>query len=77
MNIEVVSCHDHYLGFPSHIGQKKRRIFYHLVDKVAKKIGGWKEKYFSTRGKEILIKTMAQAVPTYAMSLFKILMGSW
>ena len=33
---------------------------------------GWKEKFISKTGREILIKTVAQAIPTYSMSLFKI-----
>ena len=33
---------------------------------------GWKEKFISKAGKEILIKTVAQAIPTYTMGIFKI-----
>ena len=33
---------------------------------------GWKEKFISKAGRDVLIKTMAQAIPTYAMSLFKL-----
>lgn len=33
---------------------------------------GWKEKHISKAGREVLIKTMAQAISTYSMSLFKI-----
>ena len=33
---------------------------------------GWKEKNISKAGREVLIKSMAQAIPTYSMSIFKI-----
>jgi len=33
---------------------------------------GWKEKFILKAGREILIKTVAQAIRTYSMSLFKL-----
>jgi hypothetical protein len=36
------------------------------------RINGWKEKTLSMGGKEILIKSIAQAVPVFAMMVFKI-----
>lgn len=41
--------------------------------KLRKKLAGWKKKMLSKVGNELLIKAVAQAIPTYTMSCFKIL----
>lgn len=45
-------------------------MFAYLKDRVWKRIPGWKEKLLSKAGKEVLIKVVAQAIPSYAMSCF-------
>ena len=62
--------HGKYLGLPFIIGKSKNQVFAEIREKVGKKLSGWKEKMPSMGGKEILIKAMAQAIPTYTMSCF-------
>ncbi|KAH9751062.1 putative reverse transcriptase/RNA-dependent DNA polymerase [Citrus sinensis] len=54
------------------IGRKKREFFHELKFKVLRKLSKWRGKVFSCGGKEILIKAAAQAVPSYAMSVFRL-----
>ena len=52
--------------------RNKRNTFNAVKEKLAKKLARWKEKLLSKARKEILIKAVAQAIPTYTMSCFKI-----
>uniref|UniRef100_A0A2N9I4S0 Reverse transcriptase zinc-binding domain-containing protein n=1 Tax=Fagus sylvatica TaxID=28930 RepID=A0A2N9I4S0_FAGSY len=61
-----------YLGLPPIIGRSKRKAFEDIKSRIGRKVGGWKEKLLSQAGKEILIKAVAQAIPTYAMSVFRL-----
>ena len=59
-----------YLGLPSVIGKSKKTIFGFLKDRLWKRIPSWKNRFLSRVGKEILIKLVAQAIPSYCMSTF-------
>ena len=61
-----------YLGLPMIGGKSKVNTFKDLREKITKRVLGWKEKYISKVEHEVLIKTIAQAIPTYSMSIFKI-----
>ena len=61
-----------YLGLPLIIGKSKVEIFTEIKERVERKLSGWKEKLLSMGGREILIKAVAQAIPTYTMSCFQI-----
>ncbi|KAL2933269.1 hypothetical protein RDABS01_016388 [Bienertia sinuspersici] len=72
LGVKEVEKHDRYLGLPTIIGRSKKAIFSCIKERIWKKLQGWKEKLLSKPGKEILIKAVAQAIPTYLMSIFKL-----
>lgn len=59
-----------YLELPSIIGRRKKAIFGFLKGKLWTKINHWSTKFLRKAGKEVLIITMAQSIPTYCMSVF-------
>ena len=72
LNFKAVEGHEKYLGLPTYIGGSKKRIFQIIQERVRKKLKGWKEMFLSFAGREVLIKAIAQAIPTYAMQCFAI-----
>ena len=72
MNIMTESLSNKCLGLPAMVGADRSDCFRHLIDRVNSRINGCKEKLLSLGGKEILMKSIAQAVPVYAMTVFKI-----
>jgi hypothetical protein len=67
---ELKSLNDKYLGLPAMLGADRTDCFLYLIEKV--RINGWKEKSLSMGGKEVLLKVIAQAMPVFAMTGFKI-----
>ena len=61
-----------YLGLHMVGGKSKVDTFKGLHERITKKVMGWKEKFISKAGREILIKSIAQAIPTYTVGIFKI-----
>lgn len=70
LNLNCEAKTEKYLGLPIYIGKSKSKTFAYLKDRIWRKIQGWKERMLSMAGKEILIKTVAQSVPIYAMACF-------
>ena len=54
------------------MGESKQNTFAQLKQRVVNKLARWKEKLLSNARKEVLIKAVAQAVPSYTMSCFKL-----
>ena len=64
-----------YLELPSLVGRDKRKVFEDIKTRVWQKLQGWKSKLVSQAGREILIKVVVQAIPSYAMSVFRLPFG--
>ena len=69
---QIIQHHEKYLRLPQLVGKGKRKAFSHIKDQVGRKIARWKGRLLSNAGREILIKAVAQAIPTYTMSCFKL-----
>lgn len=59
-----------YLGLPSIIHRKKSVVFGYLKNKLSEKIQSWDKRTLSKGGKKVLLKTVSQSLPNYAMSVF-------
>ncbi|CAH9109059.1 unnamed protein product [Cuscuta epithymum] len=68
VNQEVVRSK--YLGLPALVGRKKREILLYLKERVLKRLQSWNNRFLSKAGREVLLKTVIQAMPTYAMNVF-------
>ncbi|XP_062119272.1 uncharacterized protein LOC133833024 [Humulus lupulus] len=72
LNMQITDSIETYLGLPMLGGKNKRILFNSIKDKVWMKLHLWQSKFFSQAGKEILLKDVIQAMPTYLMSCFRI-----
>ncbi|KAL6522139.1 hypothetical protein OROMI_032016 [Orobanche minor] len=76
IGVRCVVQHAVYLGIPTAVGRSHVAIFRTLAGRIEKKLKDWKNKTLSQAGKLVLIKSVAQAIPTYLMSCFKIPYGT-
>ncbi|KAK4383356.1 putative mitochondrial protein [Sesamum angolense] len=62
-------------GYDSRCGvafRSKKALFPALKDHIWRRIQGWHEKTLSQAGKAVLIQAVVQAIPSYAMSYFRL-----
>ena len=72
LGVPSIQQYEKYLGLPSLIGKEKITCFSQIKEQVWSKVKGWKEKLLSQVGREVLIKAVVQAIPTYTMNCFKL-----
>lgn len=59
-----------HLGLPLFLHRNKNLAFEELKTKIFDRLSGWKSKLLSQAARTILIKTVANSLPSYSMSLF-------
>jgi hypothetical protein len=75
LDVKMVGFDEKYLGLPVPEGKMKDGKFQPVKERVKKRFTDYAEKYSSCGAKEVLIKAMAQAIPTLPMSVFKFSAG--
>jgi hypothetical protein len=70
LQLPFISPRAKYLGIPLFMSRKKIVVFMEIKDKILAKIYGWKARLLSQAARSTLLKSVANAIPTYTMSLF-------
>ena len=72
LGVSPLRQYEAYLGLPALVGRNKRASSDHLKQRVWKKLQGWEGKLHSQAKREVHIKVVIQAIPTFTMSYFKL-----
>ena len=75
LGVQEILQYEKYLGLPSLVGKGKKSSFNYIKERVWRKLQGWEGKLLSQARREVLIKSVIQAIPTYTMGCFKIPLG--
>ena len=75
LGVPEIKEYEKYLGLPTVVGRNRSTSLNFIKDRVWGKIQGWKEKLLSQASKEVLLKVVVQAIPTFAMNCFRLPVG--
>jgi hypothetical protein len=70
LNSETEALAEKYLGLPTAMGRSTYEAFEFMPTRIKNLIGTWSGREASCAGREVLLKSVAQVVPTYSMSCF-------
>ena len=70
LRVQSIDFKAKYLGLPTPMGRLKRGVFQPLEERFHKRMTALKEKELSVARKEVLIKSVAQALPNNVISVF-------
>ena len=60
-----------YMGIPLHYAKLRRKDIQSVIDKIVKRIAGWKGKLLSYGGRLTLLKACLSSIPVYTMYVIK------
>ena len=63
--------HIKYLGVPLHFSKLRREDLQPVIDKIVKRIAGWKGRLLSYAGRLTLLKSCLASIPIYLLSVIK------
>ena len=70
LQIEQEALAEKYLGLPTAVGHSTSQVFEYLPTRIRNLVGTWSGRDASCAGREVLLKSVAQVLPTYTMSCF-------
>ena len=76
MNIQARDGFGKYLRLQADFGHSKKAVFKSVRHGIEFRIDGWVEQFLSPAGKEVLIKSVAMAIPNHVMACFKLPVGT-
>lgn len=72
VQMKKVPANSKYLGSPLFTTRSRAKDFNYLQEKLESRLNGWRSKSLSWAGRCTLIKSVAQAIPSYTFSTFDV-----
>jgi hypothetical protein len=74
-NISISHFPCSYLGLPLHFKKPTRSMLQPVIEKIGKRLLGWKQIFFSYPSRKLLVNSVLSVMPTYFLTVHK--MPKW
>ena len=75
LGVSEIKEHEKYLGLSTVVQRNKKASLNYIKKRIWNKLQSWKENLLSQAGREDLLKSMVQTIPTFDMSCLKLPIG--
>jgi hypothetical protein len=72
LNMSCTTVEEKHLGLPTPEGRMSKDMFKSTKERLVKRLSHWSGRLMFSGAKEVLIKSVAQAIPVYIMGVFKL-----